>query len=271
MLRVTPDGAVTRLDFSRQLFGRPLYWTTAYYLDGTLIDTGCRHTAPELLEFLQDKPVSQIIATHRHEDHIGGCGAVQARYPQVKLYAPGDTLDVLADPHNAMPLQPYRRFIWGWPETAQGELLREGDVVETGCGDLQVIATPGHTPDHLALFQPEHGWLFTGDLFVGGKDRALGAGSDIWGIIASLEKIAQLDAAVLYPGSARVRRHPAEALAEKIAYLKGLAERILALHEQGKSERQIVRQVCGPTMQIEWVTGGHFSRRHLVRSYLRKG
>ena len=44
----------------------------------------------------------------------------------------------------------------------------------------KVIHTPGHCSNHLCLYEPNKGWLFTGDLFVGGKDRALRAGNDIF-------------------------------------------------------------------------------------------
>ena len=44
----------------------------------------------------------------------------------------------------------------------------EGDVVEEGRWRLRVVETPGHTPGHLALYEPESRILFGGDhvLFV---------------------------------------------------------------------------------------------------------
>jgi glyoxylase-like metal-dependent hydrolase (beta-lactamase superfamily II) len=121
----------------------------------------------------------------------------------------------------------------------------------------------------VCLYEPDRGWLFTGDLFVGGHDRALRAGYDIWKIIASLKIIAALPATRLYPGSARVREQPAEALSAKITYLEETGERILDLYQQGWSAKEIVPEVCGGPMLIELITMGHFSRRHLVLSYLR--
>lgn len=103
---------------------------------------------------------------------------------------------------------------------------------------------------------------------MGGRDRALRAGYDIWGIIASLKRVAALPATRLYPGSARVRDRPAQALAKKITYLEALGEQVLGLHRQGWDVDAIVPAVCGGPMLVEWVTLGHFSRRHLVLSYL---
>jgi len=134
-----------------------------------------------------------------------------------------------------------------------------------------VIYTPGHSPDHICLYEPDRGWLFTGDLFVGGHDRALRAGYDIWAIISSLKQIAALTATTLFPGSARVRHDPATELAAKITYLEELGERVLALHRQGRSVRGIIRALLGGPMLIEFITLGHFSRKQLVLSYLGVG
>jgi glyoxylase-like metal-dependent hydrolase (beta-lactamase superfamily II) len=141
-------------------------------------------------------------------------------------------------------------------------------VIETDRHRLQVVYTPGHSPDHICLYEPDQGWLFTGDLFVGGRDRAMRADYDVWGIIASLKRIAALPATILFPASARVRDNPAAELAAKIAYLEELGERVLSLHRQGRSVNQIVRALLGGPMLIEAITLGHFSRRRLVLSYL---
>jgi glyoxylase-like metal-dependent hydrolase (beta-lactamase superfamily II) len=141
-------------------------------------------------------------------------------------------------------------------------------VIETERYRFQVLYTPGHSPDHLCLYEAQQGWLFTGDLFVGGQDRALRAGCDIWQIIASLKQIAALPATMLFPGSARVRDNPAQALAAKIVYLEELGQQVLALDQQGRSVSEIIRALCGGPMLIELITLGHFSRRWLVLSYL---
>jgi glyoxylase-like metal-dependent hydrolase (beta-lactamase superfamily II) len=268
MLKITPYGPITRFDLARTIAGRGRYWTTAYLVDGLMIDTGCAHTAAELLRALADASITHIANTHTHEDHIGANGPLQRQHAGLEILAHPLALPVLSDPRRLQPLQLYRKIFWGWPEPSQGSPLSDGDAIETGLYRFQVIYTPGHSPDHLCLYEPQHGWLFTGDLFVGGQDRALRAGYNIWQIIASLKKIARLPATTLFPGSARVRDNPAQALGEKIAYLEALGAQVLALSRQGSSVSQIVRQLCGGPMLVELFTLGHFSRRHLVLSYL---
>jgi glyoxylase-like metal-dependent hydrolase (beta-lactamase superfamily II) len=133
-----------------------------------------------------------------------------------------------------------------------------------------VIYTPGHSTDHICLYEPDCGWLFSGDLYVGGRDRALSADADICGVIASLKRIADLPLSRLLPGSARVRENPQNELREKITYLDEIGVRVQELYCQGKSVPAIVNKLFSGPMWIELVTLGHFSRRNLVRSYLQK-
>jgi glyoxylase-like metal-dependent hydrolase (beta-lactamase superfamily II) len=211
-----------------------------------------------------------IVNTHTHEDHIGANAILQSRDPQLKIFAHPLALPVLADPHGAQPLHPYRRLFWGWPEPSKARPLANGEIIQTARYRLQVIYTPGHSPDHICLFEEQQGWLFSGDLFVGGQDRALRAGCDIWMIIEALKRIQTLPVGVLFPGSARVRQTPQAEIAAKIDYLEDLGRRVINLWRQGYTVDRICKTVLGGPMWVEFVTRGHFSRRWLVRSYLRQ-
>lgn len=268
MLRITSFGPIVRFDLARSLGGRGRYWTTAYLVDRMMIDTGCAHCAAELLRELQDIHLKCITNTHTHEDHIGANGPLQRRQAGIPVLAHPLALPILADPRRTQPLHLYRQLFWGWPEPSLGCPLPSGVEVKTDHYCFEVIHTPGHSPDHLCLYEPRQGWLFTGDLFVGGRDRALRAGYDIWEIIASLKKVAALPISILFPGSARVRENPAEELRGKIDYLEELGEKVLQLHERGMSVRQITQALCGGLMLVEIITLGNFSRRRLVLSYL---
>jgi len=268
MVRVTPFGEVLRFDLARSIAGRGRYWTTCYWIDGLLIDTGCAHTARELTHALGDRPVHTVLNTHSHEDHIGANGLMQRHQPELVIHAHPLALPVMADPRRTQPLHPYRRLFWGWPQACQAQPLLDGKLIEIADFRYRVIYTPGHSSDHVCLFEEKRGWLFSGDLFVGGRDRALRQGADVWGIIASLQRVWDLPVTVLYPGSARVRENPCEEIHLKIVYYQDLGEKIIEYHHKGWSVDAIVRAVCGGPMWIETLTLGHFSRKWLVSSYL---
>jgi glyoxylase-like metal-dependent hydrolase (beta-lactamase superfamily II) len=175
---------------------------------------------------------------------------------------------VLAQPAR-LALQPYRRLFWGEPSPCRAEPLSEGAHLGSERYTFHILYTPGHSPDHLCLFEPDNGWLFSGDLYVGGKDQALREGSDFWGILKALKYVAKLPITLLFPGSARVRPYPAQALQEKVDYLEELAGQVLELHRRGWSKRRIARRLLRAPRALEWLTLGHFSRRHLIRSILR--
>lgn len=268
MIKITPIGPITRFDLARTIAGRGRYWTSAYLVGGLLIDSGPAYAAGELLDALNGVDLNCIFITHTHEDHIGGNAPLQRRQPHLEIMAHPLALPVLADPRRQQPLHPYRRVYWGWPGPSQARQVEAGQQIKAGDYCFQVLFTPGHTRDHCCLYEPQQGWLFTGDLYVGGKDRAIRAGSDIWEIIRSMKRLSALPAKHLFPGCARVRDNPAEVLADKAAYLEDLGGRILDLHQKGWDISAITRQVCGKPMLIEFITLGHFSRRHLVLSYL---
>jgi glyoxylase-like metal-dependent hydrolase (beta-lactamase superfamily II) len=263
--RVADNGQVVRLRMARTLLGRPVYFTAAYWVDGLLIDTGCAHTARELTAALRGREVRLVVNTHSHEDHIGANAAIQKAFG-CPILAHADALPILANPR-LQPLQPYRRLFWGWPRPSQGQPV--GDRVETGQFEFQIIATPGHSPDHICLFEAEQGWLFSGDTYIGGKDRALREGYDILSIIASLKRLAALPVQAIFSGSGSVRTEGVQPLLDKVAYLEDLGKRIRALRDRGLAPSQIRRTLFGRELPITYLTLGHFSGIRLVESYLK--
>jgi len=269
MIKISHYGAVTRFDLARTIAGRGRYWTAAYLIDDLLIDSGCAYTASEFTRQLEDRSIARIVNTHSHEDHIGANASLQRQRSGIQILAHELALPVLADPREKQPIRLYQRVFWGWPEPSAANPVMEGDVIETEHHNFQVLHTPGHSPDHICLYESTQGWIFSGDMFVGGQERALRADYDIWGIIASLKKVTQLRIDILFPGCARVREDPSHELADKIAYLETTGEKVIALRGKGTSVSTIARELFGKPIWVEYLTFGHFSRRRLVESYLR--
>ncbi|MEW5724201.1 MAG: MBL fold metallo-hydrolase [Thermodesulfobacteriota bacterium] len=265
MLQVDDVGEVKRFRMGRSILGRVMYMTTAYYVDGLLIDSGCAHCRDEFLAALSDLTVEQLANTHAHEDHVGANAALARRFGLRPRTHPRG-LPILADPRGRLPLLPYQRIIWGWPEASEGEALPE--VVKTKNHILKVVPTPGHSPDHVCFFEPDQGWLFSGDAYVGGKDRTLRADYNVWGIISSLKKMAVLEPKVLFTASGSVRGEARTDLAAKIDYLENLGEKIWNWSQKGLNYEQIASKVLGREQLIRFISQGHFSGKNLVRSFI---
>jgi len=265
MIQAEQINAVRKFQMARSFLSRNLYFTAAYWVDGMMVDTGCAYTVQELLTSLKGYQVDYIVNTHSHEDHIAGNAALQKIYGADVMAHPL-ALPVLADPRGKQPLHFYQRLMWGYPDPSKGKAI--GVFLETRNHRFTVINTPGHSPDHICLYEPKEGWLFSGDLFVGGQDRTLRADYNIWLIIASLEKVAEMDIYILFPGSGNIRKNPHNEIIGKIEYLKKLGEHILSYYRQGLSYSQIRRTLLGPEIAIAYFTLGHFSGTNLIRSFI---
>lgn len=264
MIRVEHVGPIHKFHLSRTVWGRNLYFTTAYWVDGLMVDTGCSHTLDELVRAVQALRIERIVNTHSHEDHVAANAALQAR-SGAPILAHEKALPILRNP-KLKRLRPYQLVMWGCPPPSIGTPI--GNVVETDHHSFEVVHTPGHSPDHICLFEPKQGWLFCGDAYVGGFDKSLRLDYNVWQIIESLKKLALLEPRVIFPGSGSVKEDPLEDLTRKIAYLEEKGEQVLELYGKGWSRNRIRRAVFGPEMLIAYITLGHFTGRNLVRSYI---
>jgi len=106
------------------------------------------------------------------------------------------------------------------------ELLHDGQVLRLGDADWQVVRTPGHTPGHLSLWQPEERLLVVGDALsdydVGWVNLALDGPQVAAIALASLQRLADLAPRVLLPAHG-----PIPAAAAAFAAALGRAQRLI--------------------------------------------
>ncbi len=271
MIHVEKHGPVTLIRMARGFMGRPLYWTAAYLVDGLLIDAGPPHTADELLpvveQALHGDDLRQIVFTHGHEDHIGGLAVLRQRYPAAPVYASWRTRALIEEP-SKLNLQFYRRMIWGKPQPVDGvrPLDDLNNRVKTPNYLFRVVETPGHSPDHVSFFEPTQRWLFSGDAFIGGRDRAWSPEFDLFNMMGSLRIMADLRPQRLFPGSGNVRRTPQADLYEKVGYFKKLTAEVARLDGLGMSAPEIVACLFKEEPTIRLWTFGHFSAANLIEA-----
>ncbi|HLO04260.1 MAG TPA: MBL fold metallo-hydrolase [Symbiobacteriaceae bacterium] len=258
-----------RFRFQRSFFGLKRLYVHAFWVDGMLIDTGCAKSGPALLAALEREGCrpEQLVNTHTHEDHIGANRLIGERYgltPQVHPLG----LQGLAQPEPARQVHLYRLATWGAaPAGPLGAPL--GDEIRTDRYRFQVRHTPGHAHDHVALYEPDQGWLFTGDLVLGAKILRCRPHEEPHQILHSLKSLASLPVSQIFCSHNWRVWDSSEILATRIAHWEGLAREAQRLQGEGIPEAAMMERLLGPFDPIELLSGGDFHRRHLLRGLLR--
>jgi len=265
LIEVDRFGDVTRIKMGREYQGRVLYWTAAYLVDGLLIDTGCPHTAEELTRFLEGRHLKLVVNTHHHEDHVGANHLLQQQF-KIPIMASQESAPLIGQ---SLRLLPYQELVWGYPvPTKVGILPRQ---VETESHRFEVIGTPGHCPDHVALVETIKGWCFTGDLFISREPKAMRPEEDIYEIARSMKKLVDLppEKLTLFTGLGNVVEDGRAALQSCIQYIRSLSLKARALERQGLSPGTMVNEIFGRESVLAGLTDGHISSENVVRALLR--
>ncbi len=131
----------------------------------SLIDTGLSGSAKGIIEAARSLggPIRRILLTHAHIDHVGSLDALHALLPDVEVAISARDARFLKGDRSLDADEPQVPLRGGYIDctTEPTRLLNGGDVV----GSLEVIATPGHTPGHVAYFDHRDKTLITGDTY----------------------------------------------------------------------------------------------------------
>ena len=260
---VVEDG-VFRFVMSRRFFGKDLYRSACYLADDLLVDSGISHRKKDFVKSLSGFPVASIVNTHAHEDHIGA-NAVLQETRRIPVYAHEAALPTLLDPKK-LSLLPYQRFFFGEPSPSVGQPV--GDIVLTERHEFQVLHSPGHSQDHIVLFEKSRGWVFSGDAFIGGQDRVFRESYDIFGITSTLGMLSALEAEIMFTGMGNVLRKPSRKIRRKLSYFEEISDKIETLHREGIGASEIAKRLFPGDITVRLVTSGDFSSAHLVRSIM---
>lgn len=260
------DGEVTVLRLETR-FSRALsYCAYASLVDGLLVDSGFVRAQAQLFAALAGRRVERVVSTHAHEDHVGNNREVAERFG-AEVAVPAAGLADLGRPDRIAVL-PYQRILWGRPSPSAAAPL--GSEVRTPRFRLDVVPTPGHSIDHVCFHEPERGWLFSGDLYLGSQVRLARPFENAADIVASLERVIALRPRVLFCGHRGPLRNPVEVLGRKLGFVADLREKALALSKEGAPVEEIAARLApGEPLGFWLFTFGDLSRHNFVRSLLK--
>jgi glyoxylase-like metal-dependent hydrolase (beta-lactamase superfamily II) len=151
--------------------------TISYLILGTnralLFDTGMGiGNIRKLTAELTRLPII-VLNSHTHDDHVGGNWEFDNIYGMdtdfTRKNAKGSREDAQAEIApgeicGKLPAKFDRKGYATRPWTIS-TYIHDGDRVDLGERSLEVIATPGHTPDAISLLDRKTGLLFTGDTY----------------------------------------------------------------------------------------------------------
>ncbi|HEY5002531.1 MAG TPA: MBL fold metallo-hydrolase [Ktedonobacteraceae bacterium] len=108
-------------------------------------------------------PITRILLTHAHVDHVGSLDALHDALPDALVAISERDVRFLSGDRSLDASEPQVPLRGGYPicKTKPTQLLHEGDRI----GSLEVIATPGHTPGHIAFLDTRDRALIAGDAF----------------------------------------------------------------------------------------------------------
>jgi len=165
-----------------------------------LFDTGLGiGNIRKVVEALTKLPIV-VANSHTHNDHVGDNWRFNDIYGMdtgfTRANAQGSTADAqeeLAAGQLCGDLPPgFDSQHYATRPFKITHILRDGDQIDLGDRVLQVIATPGHTPDSIALHDEKNLLLFTGDTFYPGTIFLYRPETDLSAYAASLARLNQL-------------------------------------------------------------------------------
>ena len=176
----------------------------SYLILGTqkavLFDTGMGiSNIKGVAEELTKLPVG-VLNSHTHNDHVGDNWRFRDIYGMptdfTRANAKGSKADAQAEllPGEICGAPPpgFDRKSYRTKPFHISHWLHDGDKIDLGDRELQVIATPGHTPDSIALLDERNGLLFTGDTFYPGPIWLFRPETDLDAYVSSIQKLAAL-------------------------------------------------------------------------------
>jgi glyoxylase-like metal-dependent hydrolase (beta-lactamase superfamily II) len=194
--------------------------------------TGQPEHVDAVAEALGGAALARVLITHWHPDHVRGLPALRERWKNlVVVEAPGPP-------------------------------------VPAGDGVLEIIPTPGHSPDHLCFYDREAGDVYCGDLARRGGTIVIPArkGGDLRAYLASLQRIKELAPRRLLPGHGPIVEDPIALIDEYLAHRAEREQQILqAMLDGARTIDEIVRRVY-PALPASLSEGAADSvRAHLAK------
>ncbi|GKU83551.1 MBL fold metallo-hydrolase [Niallia sp. NCCP-28] len=164
-MRITKHNHLYQLTFFPKIFPVNCYLIEEEN-ELTLIDAALSFSYKHILEAAKNikKPITKIVLTHAHGDHIGSLDALKENLPDAIVYISERDARILQGDHSILKEEEPHKLRGGLPKnicTKPDILLKDGDSV----GSLICVSMPGHTPGSMAFLDRRDHSFIAGDAF----------------------------------------------------------------------------------------------------------
>jgi len=257
----------------------PLKWLNSYVVRSRhrflIVDTGfnqdeCQNEMNVNLQKLGvDLNKADIFVTHFHVDHIGLAGTLATENSKVYLNESETRqmnslrdnwvghwqrlLDVYVA--NGFPAEEARISMENHPAHKFGlkrevafSIVKDGDIIEIGDFHFQCVSTPGHSPGHMCLYEPNKKILIAGDHILSDITPNIAywleMDDPLNEYLTNLEKVQALEVKIALPGHRRLIHDLPKRIRELQEHHRDrLNEVLIALRDGPKTTLQIAPKI----------------------------
>ncbi len=250
--------------------------TNTYLLGMTelaVIDPGpadpAHHAA--ILKAAQGRPITHILITHAHRDHVDGAAALKAA-TGAQIYGFGrDRLPAAAARATAdTPTPTGAEFIdFGFAPDVR---IGDGDVIEGRDWMLSAIHTPGHAPDHLCFALSGRSVLFSGDHVMAWNTTLVAPPEGSMGdYIRSLQLLLKRTESVYLPGHGGRLEEPRRTVKAYLLHRRWREQSILAAIRTGSETVDTIVPSVYPAIDENLATAAGLSVLAHVEHLIARG
>jgi glyoxylase-like metal-dependent hydrolase (beta-lactamase superfamily II) len=265
--------------------GSPLKATNSYVIKGTerslIVDTGwnredCREAfVSGLKECRVDLQQADFFITHMHADHSGLVSTLATEGARVYFgRADAEILRFITHEHwekmidfankCGFPREEMERAVGNHPgrryspnNSLNFYILKDGDKIAIGDYLFECVETPGHTPGHICLYEPDKRVFICGDHVLFDITPNITLSSEernpLKEYLMSLDKVYDLDAELVLPGHRSIFRNQKERIRELKQHHRTRLEEIVSILSKAKQNAfQIASQMTWDIGYKSW-------------------
>jgi glyoxylase-like metal-dependent hydrolase (beta-lactamase superfamily II) len=132
----------------------------------TLVDCALSYHAKAILHAAKvlNKPITRIVLSHAHSDHVGALDSMKRFLPDADVYISKREAKILQGDVTLEENEGKLPIKGGIPKNIKTKpdfFIQDGEKI----GSLRVVSTPGHTPGSMSFIDERHHLFIVGDAF----------------------------------------------------------------------------------------------------------